>query len=57
MFSNRFSSTSLDPSVQLFGKEVELTDEYKDPIPNNSHFLNAQIEYDEFAESRFILIN
>ena len=50
MFAENSLSSNLNLSSIKFRKEEEQKEEYKDGIPNQCHYLNSHLQYDEFRE-------
>ena len=51
LFAENSLSSNLNPSIIKFRKEEEQKEEYKDAIPNECHYLNSPLQYDEFIET------
>ena len=51
LFAEKSLSSNLSPSIIRFRKEEEQKEEYKDAIPNQCHYLNSPLQYDEFIET------
>ena len=47
LFAENSLSSTLNPSIIKFRKEEEQKEEYKDAIPNQCHYLNSPLQYDE----------
>lgn len=57
MFSDSMRLEGLAPKKQTFRTEEERKDEYKDPVSDNSHFINAPITFDEVKDALISLPN
>ena len=51
LFAENSLSSNINPSIIKFRKEGEQKEEYKDAIPNQCHYLNSPLQYDEFIET------
>ena len=51
LFAENSLSSNLNPSIIKFRQEEEQKEEYKDAIPNQCHYLNSPLQYDEFIET------
>ena len=51
LFAENSLLSNLNPSIIKFRKEEEEKEEYKDAVPNQCHYLNSPLQYDEFIET------
>ena len=50
LFAENSLTSNLNPSIIKFRNEEQKV-EYNDAIPNQCHYLNSPIQYDEFIET------
>ena len=51
IFANNSLSDNLDPSCKHYRIAEENKPEYEDPIPDNNHYINSPITYEEFIDA------
>ena len=51
LFAENSLTSNLNPSIIKFRNEEEQKEEYNDAIPNQCHYLNSPLQYDEVIET------